>query len=122
MKEKLKKGILFFLILTFLINIIFPYNCYAEDFGLGDLTKYKGGNDGSNNLVGRVGNILGIIRTIGTIVSVVMLIIIGIKYMVGSVEEKAEYKETLKPYIIGAFILFTGTLVPQIIYEFSKNL
>ena len=42
--------------------------------------------------------------------------------MVGSVEEKAEYKESMKPYLIGAVLVFTGTLIPQIIYEFSKGI
>jgi len=122
MKEKFKKRILIFLIFILLIHIIFPYNCYAEDFGLGDLNDYKGTTGDSEYLAEKVGNILGIIQVVGTILSVIMLIIIGIKYMIGSVEEKAQYKETLKPYIIGAFILFTGTLLPQIIYEFSQNL
>ena len=42
--------------------------------------------------------------------------------MLGSVEEKAEYKKTLMPYIIGAFLLFTGTLVPNVIYKMIKGL
>lgn len=51
-------------------------------------------------------NIIGIVQVIGSISSVVALILIGIKYIMGSVEEKAEYKETLKPYLIGAIMLF----------------
>ncbi len=50
--------------------------------------------------------ILTVISNIGMAVSVIMLAILGIKYMLGSVEEKAEYKEGLIPYVIGAFILF----------------
>ena len=42
--------------------------------------------------------------------------------MLGSVEEKADYKQTLKPYIIGAFILFTGTTLPNLIYQFAQNI
>ena len=38
--------------------------------------------------------------------SVVALMIIGVKYMLGSVEEKAEYKKTMRPYVIGALMLF----------------
>lgn len=50
--------------------------------------------------------ILTVISNIGIAVSVIMLAVLGIKYMLGSVEEKAEYKEGLIPYVIGAFILF----------------
>lgn len=54
---------------------------------------------------------------IGTITSVLALIIIGIKYMVGSVEEKAEYKKTMKPYLIGAVMVFSIT---NIIFVIEK--
>ncbi len=54
-----------------------------------------------------IGNdIIGIVQVIGSISSVVALILIGIKYVMGSVEEKAEYKQTLKPYLIGAIMVF----------------
>lgn len=119
MKKNYKNFIsIFFIIIT---TLIIPFNCYAMDLGLGDLGSYKGNNSGSSALQSRVGTILGIIQMVGTIISVIMLIVIGIKYMIGSVEERAEYKETLKPYLIGAFILFTGTIVPQAIYQFVQN-
>ena len=66
--------------------------------------------------------ILGVIQVIGVVISVVMLIAIGIKYMVGSVEEKAEYKSSLKPYIIGTFVLFTGTMIPNIIFKIMQSI
>ena len=47
---------------------------------------------------------------------------IGIKYILGSVEEKAEYKQTLKPYLIGAILVFgisnVLSIVQNIIGEF----
>ena len=93
-----------------------------QDFGLGDLENYKGTNPESQTLQNATNNILGIIQAVGTVVSVGALIAIGIKYMLGSVEEKADYKQTLKPYIIGAFILFTGTTLPNLIYQFAQNI
>lgn len=69
-----------------------------------------------------VEKILGFIQVVGVVVSVVMLMAIGIKFMVGSIEEKAEYKELLKPYLIGAFLVFSGTTIPQIIYQIAKNI
>ena len=39
--------------------------------------------------------IVSIIRTCGLVVSVVVLIIIGIKYMTGTIEEKADYKSSM---------------------------
>lgn len=134
-----------FLILTIIMmlsTVIIPNYCYAKDkttknkivensitenetiedtLGLGDLDKYQGTNPGSTKLVDKANIILGSIRNIGIVLSVVILIVIGIKYMLGSAEEKANYKETLLPYIIGAFLLFTGSLIPQLIYDFMQN-
>lgn len=45
-------------------------------------------------------NIKDFIRIIGTFIAVGALMIIGIKYITGSVEEKANYKKTMIPYII----------------------
>ena len=94
----------------------------AANDGLGDLGQYKGTNAYSEELKSKAGVILGVLQTIGTVVSIVMLMIIGIKYMLGSVEEKANYKRTLIPYIVGAFLIFTGTLLPQIIYNIMQGM
>lgn len=110
------------LIVILSVSFILPSYSYAEDLGLGDLNSYKGSNPEPTNFTQRVERILGIIQVVGTVVSVVMLLVIGIKYMMGSIEERAEYKESMKPYLIGAFLLFTGTFVPQLIYNISQNI
>lgn len=93
----------------------------AEDDGLGELASYKGTKPDSQQIRNKSGIILGIIQILGVILSVIMLIVLGIKYMLGSVEEKAEYKKTLVPYIIGAFLVFTGSLIPQLIYTIMQG-
>ena len=110
------------MVITMLTIIIIPNYCYAKSsLGLGDLNEYEGGNLGSSKLVKKANFILTYMRNIGIVLSVIILVVIGIKYMIGSTEEKANYKETLLPYIIGAFLLFTGSLVPQLIYNLMKN-
>lgn len=114
-------GIILIILLLIVLTII-PNYCYAEDtLGLGDLNKYEGTSPGSDKLVSKANIIVSSIRVIGVILSVVILIIIGIKYMLGSVEEKAEYKNTLLPYLIGAFLVFTGSLIPQLIYDIMQK-
>mgnify|MGYP004531230821 CR=1 FL=1 len=66
-------------------------------------------------MVAKANAVIGLVQMIGTITSVLALIIIGIKYMVGSVEEKAEYKKTMKPYLIGAVMVFSITNIIFII-------
>ena len=65
--------------------------------------------------------IIGTIQIIGTILSVATIGILGIKYMIGSVEEKAEYKKTFTAYIIGAIMIFAITNILAIIIKISTN-
>ena len=70
-----------------------------------------------------IGNkILGIVRVIGIIASVGTLMALGIKYMMGSVEEKAEYKKSFKAYIIGAVLVFSIATIGSKAYEIIKDM
>lgn len=57
-------------------------------------------------------SIIGAIRIFGTVVAVVALMALGLKYMLGSVQDKATYKETMIPYLIGAVMVFA---IPNVI-------
>ena len=50
-----------------------------------------GNGANSEELKQKTGNVLGIVQVIGSVVSVIILMAIGIKYMLGSVVEIAEY-------------------------------
>ena len=65
--------------------------------------------------------VIGALKAIGTIISVAILIVIGIKYMMGSAEEKAEYKKTMIPYLIGAIIIFAAPYIAGAIYSFADT-
>ena len=65
----------------------------------------------------KIGIILGTVRNVSVVVSVIALMIIGIKYMFGSVEEKANYKATMMPYIIGCVLVASGTTLVSFIYS-----
>lgn len=70
-----------------------------------------------------IGNtIIGFIQILGSILSVVVLAILGIRYMLGSVEEKAQYKKTMVPYVIGAIMVFGITNILGIASNIFKNL
>lgn len=71
-----------------------------------------------NNEISELGNrITGAIKLIGIFVSVAMTMVIGIKYMVMSVEEKAEYKKTAIAYLTGAILIFATTQLIDFIYD-----
>ena len=80
------------------------------------------GTQVSSDGVTKTGNlIIGIVQTVGTIVAIVMLIVIGIKYMMGSAQEKAEYKKTMIPYLIGAVLIFAASNIAGWIYNFATT-
>lgn len=65
----------------------------------------------------KVGVILGIIRAVGVVISVISLMIIGIRMMTLSIEEKAIYKESLPGYILGVVMVAAFSVIPSIIYN-----
>lgn len=66
------------------------------------------------------GKIFGAIRTVGVVLSVIMLAILGVKYMMGSSEEKAEYKKTMIPYLIGAVLIFGASTIAGMVYNMTS--
>lgn len=119
----MKKITLISIIVVLLIGILLPQFTYASSIkdDLGELEEYRNQEGNIGALENKAETVIGIIRTVGITISVVALILIGLKYMLGSVEEKAEYKKTLIPYLIGAFLVFTVSLLPQIIYDIMKG-
>ncbi len=90
-----------------------------------DPNQYKPGDPSKDEvqpILDWGGKISGFILVIGNIVSVGALIVIGIRYMYGSIEEKAEYKERLMPYFIGACILFGITNITAYIYSIASKI
>jgi len=101
MKINIIKKLNCILVLFVILTIVFSsYQCFAmlndptmdPDFWKPTITDEK-------ELLEKTGRMLGIINTIGIVISVVGLIAIGIKYFLGSVEEKASYKKSLVPMI-----------------------
>lgn len=116
MKKKIFFGLIIFLVII-LTNYI---NIYA--FSVDDMNG-SGTTASADTAIGKVDNLsqdsIKVISTIGSIISVVALIALGIKYMMGSVEEKAEYKKTFLPYVIGASIVFAASTIASIIYNLA---
>lgn len=110
--KKVSKVLTSILIVMLLFSMMAPFVMAAEDGGDGGKITPSSINGTSNvniNGVTTLGNdIVRVITTIGVVVSVIILIVLGIKYMMGSAEEKAEYKKTMIPYLIGAILLFAA--------------
>lgn len=115
--KKNKKYLIFILTNLFFI-IILNIRCVLA-FSVTDLTGTQVSNP---NLTSAGNSIITILTMVGSILSVIVLIILGLKYMLGSVEEKAEYKKMLMPYVIGASLVFAASTIAGVIYNISINL
>ncbi len=81
------------------------------------------GDANDNSGIQTVGKkIVGVIQTVGIVTSVIVLAILGIKYMIGSAEEKAEYKKSMIPYIVGAVVLFAASALANVVYNLAADI
>lgn len=82
-------------------------------FAAGDLTKLNVNysTNGSSNIQTIGGKILSIITIIGIVVSVIVIAGLGIKYITGSAEEKAEYKKSFIPLLVGMILLLGASSI-----------
>ena len=76
---------------------------------------------GASDIQKKGGTIIGYIQMGGSILAVAILVILGIKYMMGSTEEKAEYKKTLVPYIVGAIFIFAASNIAGMVFDATAN-
>lgn len=93
---------------------------FAQSTDPRTITPLQGTGTGSVKSLGQ--QILGIVQLVGSIAAVVVLVVLGIKYMMGSAEEKAEYKKTMIPYIIGAVLIFAASNVAGMIYDWASTI
>ena len=86
---------------------------------ISNMEQATGGDDGKISTLG--GNIVNILQVVGIVIAVIVILVIGIKYMIGSAEEKAEYKKTMIPYVIGALLVFAGTSIVKVVYSLATS-
>ncbi len=117
--NKYKKIIILLFILTI---ILIQSSVIAGTTGLEALDKYAQQQGTSTKFVEKVNVILGIVQMVGSVIAVICLIVLGIKYMMGSVEEKAEYKKTLMPYMLGAIMVLGISNFIKLVYKLATGL
>ena len=114
---------IFLLIILMVINL--NTICYAAEGESGLITNtedYKPSVRTDGDFTSILFSVVGVIRTIGVMVGVISLMIIGFRALVGSAEEKAEYKKVMPGYIIGIILVVAITLIPEIIYNLAKKI
>lgn len=63
------------------------------------------------------GKVIRIIRNVAAIAAIVIISILGIKYMMGSTQEKADYKKSFIPLIVGIIVVFGAAQIASMIFS-----
>ena len=120
---KKNKKIIMFIITIFTIDfmIIIPIISKATI----DPNDFQPGNPSQTDvtkIANIVNPIIGTIKVAGIVIAVIILTIIGIKFMTGSIEEKAEYKKVLPGYFIGAIMVVAISQFIAVIIDIVTNI
>jgi type IV secretory pathway VirB2 component (pilin) len=114
--KNLMKVLYILIIMMMIISMITPVFAYDNPSGVTADSSAKGTFDNQMN------KIMGLVQGIGIGVMVIILVVLGIKYMVGSSEERAEYKKTFIPYIVGAVLVGGASVIANAIYTFGTGM
>ena len=124
---KVKSILIIFMLLAMTFNFS---TCYASDIS----EVFEGGDKFVNSaeqsdikmdedkVKGTSDTIYRILLALGISIAVIVSGILGIKFMLGSTEEKAQVKETLIPFFIGCIIVFGAFSIWRIVVEIGNRL
>lgn len=75
-----------------------------------------------SNLKDMSDTLYNILLVVGIIAAIIVGLIMGIKFIMGSLEEKAEIKTMVIPYIIGCVVVFGAFTIWQIVVDILQSM
>ena len=127
MKMKLKMLIL----IVFILSVILPYKCTYATTSVGDIFRQADEEFlGAGSIEGTIKEdklketskvLFKTLTIIGIVIMVLVGTIIGIKFMIASVEDKAKIKEALVPYIIGCAVILGAFTIWSIAVNIGQS-
>lgn len=135
----MKKSLSFKLILTLLItfcifSLMIPKTYASERTTLGGIisaadsfeqtgtSKVNGGAGLGDEAIQNMSDIIfNVLFILGIVIAVIWGLVIAIKFITGSVEEKAEVKKTLIPYVAGCVVLFGAFTIWELVVTILQS-
>lgn len=77
--------------------------------------------EGESQLVSAAWKVTSAVLWAGYAVALGMVVYIGIKYITGAADAKANMKSAVISYLLGAFIVFSATTIAQIVVGLATN-
>ena len=119
MKKNIIKILTVVLMLAMLVSVTGVV--YADEINTGDFSGIYT-KTGVSDLEDKTGKILNVVQIVGTSASLVALLVLGMRYMLSSPNEKASIKEKLIPYVMGTIIFFAASNLVAIVIRFAEQL
>lgn len=106
-----------------MIVVMIAFAC-TNVFAAVDLDNIKSNADtDADDEIEEIGSVvLSMVTGVGMVLAIVIVAILGVKYMMGSTEEKAEYKKTMLPYLIGAVLVFGASAIGRAVIDMGTSL
>lgn len=124
MKKRIVKA-LTVLALFFVIFVIAQNFSYANVKSDQITSTFGGANitnaEGKDKITSVIGVVLTVVRTVAIGISIIMITYLGIKYMSAAPSEKANIKNQLITFTIGAVIIVSATAILDIMQDFATN-
>jgi type IV secretory pathway VirB2 component (pilin) len=125
MKNKMKLISMVVVIMIMIFTLLSVVYEVKADFNPGNIINKVGTeantvNVDTTSLNSKAGKILAYIRNIAVIAGVIIITILGVKYMTGSLEEKAEYKKSFIPLIVGIIVIMAATAIATTIFSIAS--
>ena len=121
----LKKLVISLILVAFVTVLCLPNMIYAMDDIIGAGGNFIGKANETvideTELSTTSNYIYNILFTIAVVLAIAIGMVIGIQFIMGSVDDKAKIKETLVPYIIGVFIVFASFTIWKIVITIGND-
>lgn len=132
MNKSLKKISIIIITLILMLGSVCAtksFAAYTSDSGTdwggainpGDFDPSKDAEDMPSEIQSKVNTAFTIVQIVGVVVSTVGASVLGVKYLLGSVEKKAEYKKTMIPYIVGIIFIACTPTILRLIYNLTNQ-
>ena len=123
MKNKLVKNLFIIILITLVLCAFLPNKIYAVDNIISSGKNFINEGEGQDNPIdeGALRDTSSYIYNVLFTIAVVIGMIIGIQFIMGSVDEKAKIKETLVPYVIGVFVIFSAFGIWKIVMSIGNS-
>ncbi len=93
-------------------------NVYAADALIKNIeTATNSANVDTSKFVTTAGKIIALLRNFSIIAGVILIIVLGVKYMMGSVEQKSDYQKSFVPLVIGVVLVIGATSIASFLFS-----